>query len=328
MRNAWLGVGAVLSLCACGGGVAVEGTTGAGGATSTSSSSGTPTSNAASSSSSSGAGVTTGVGGGAVDGWETLIEGDWSLPGGTEGYVCVTATMQEEVWIKAFRPITPEGTHHTVLTKGGFGDDGVFPCDAGTNGQNMIYGSGVGTNDMTMPEGVAMKLEPGDRLTLNLHLFNVNAADLSGVSGTQFQRADPDDVMYEAEGTLAGTFEIFIPPQSAGSASGRCTFSSATNVFAVGPHMHQTGTHMTVTAMPQAGSPVVLHDAPYSFEDQLGYPVAPAMSLAAGDSVQVDCTYDNPTSATITFGDSSEQEMCFASLWIYPPASTGFICND
>ena len=320
----------ILLLCvsgvaiACGGTSVIDG--GGGGAGGVQgSTTGPTTSSGTSSSSSSG---TTGVGGGSTDGWETLIAGDWSMSSGAEGYVCVTATMQEDVWVKAFRPIAPEGTHHTVLTKGGFGQDGVFDCDAGTNGQNMIYGSGVGTNEMELPPGVAMHLAPGDKLTLNLHLFNVSAATVSGVSGTQIQRVDPDDVAFEAEGTLAGTFEIFIPPQSQGSATGTCTFQSPTTVFAVGPHMHQAGTHMTVTAVPQAGPEVVLHDAPYTFEDQLGYPVAPEMQLQAGDLVRVQCSYDNPTADTLTWGDSSTQEMCFASLWIYPPAGTGFICAD
>lgn len=266
--------------------------------------------------------------GGSSGGWETLIEGEWSLPSGTEGYFCVMATMKEDVYIKAFRPIAPEGTHHTVLTKGGFGGDGVFPCDAGTNGENMIYGSGVGTTDMTLPEGVAMKLQEGDTLLLNLHLYNVGGSELTGVSGTQIQRMDPSEVVYEAEGTLAGTFDILLPPQSQGSATGGCTLPVATNVFAVGPHMHQLGTHMRVVGVPQGGPEVVLHDAAYSFDDQRGYPVSPELALAPGDSVRVECSYDNDTSQTVTWGDSSDQEMCFATLWTYPPPGTGFICSD
>ncbi len=325
-------VGWVLSCCllttACGGTTTAPagGTGGGGGASSTTS--GTSASSSSASSSSSGAGVTTGVGGSVDDGWETLIEGEWTLESGREGYVCVIATMEEEVWVKAYRPIAPEGTHHTVLTKTNSGDDGIFDCNAGTNGENMIYGSGVGTNPTELPDGVAMHLVPGDKLLLNLHLYNVNGTSLSGLSGTQFQRADPDDVDFEAEGTLAGTYEIFIPPQSQGSASGTCTFSQATTIFAVGPHMHQTGTHMTVTALPSAGGEQVLHDAPYTFEDQLAFPVAPELQVQPGDTVRVDCSYDNPTANPITFGDSSNQEMCFASLWMYPPAGTGFICAD
>lgn len=320
MRAGWL----LLMLCACGGGVVAE--DGSGGAGATGPTGSGPTTSSSSSSSSS---STTGVGGGATDGWETLIEGSWSLPSGSEGYVCVAATMTEDVWVKAFRPIAPEGTHHTVLTKSPFGaQDGVYPCDAGANGENMIYGSGVGSNVMEMPEGVAMHLREGQTLILNLHLYNVGGGELTGMSGTQIQRAQPGEVEHEAQGTLAGTFDILIPPQSPGSASGTCTFGSDATVFAVAPHMHQTGTHMTVTAVPQGGGETVMFDGAYSFEEQLAHPVSPEVAVAGGDRVRVDCQYDNPTSATLTWGDSSDQEMCFGMLYMYPPGGTGFICSD
>ncbi len=319
------------SVLGCGGSVdESSGSGGAGaGATSSSSSTGTgSTTGSSSTGSSTGSGAsTTGVGGGAGE-WRTLIEGEWSLPSGTEGYVCVVATMTEDVWVSAFRPIAPDGTHHTVLTKGAGGPDGVFPCDVGTNGQNMIYGSGVGTDETVMPEGVAMRLATGDKLLLNLHLYNTSGDTITGVSGTQIRVADPDDIEFEAEGTLAGTLNIVIPPHSQGSASGTCTLPSAVNVFAVGPHMHKLGTHMTVTAQRQGAPSVVMHDAPYTFEDQLGYPVSPQVALQAGDSVRVDCSYDNPTGNVVTFGDSSDQEMCFASLWVYPPPGVGLVCAD
>ncbi len=311
----------------CGGGVSTpSGNQGAGGTGSGSSGTGTGTSTGTTGTSSSGSGSSSSGGGGIPSDWQTLIAGEWSLAGGSEGYVCVAVTMQETIWVKAFRPINPEGTHHTVLTKGGFGS-GTFPCDASTNGENMIFGSGLGTETMEMPEGVAMRLEEGTTLLLNLHLYNVNGTELSGLSGTEILQAHPDEVMHEAVGTLAGTLNISIPPQSQGSASGSCTFHQPTTLFGVGPHMHQTGTHMTVTAM-QGGGNTVLHDAPYTFDDQLIYPVEPGLTINPGDSVRIDCSYDNPTSSHITWGDSSDQEMCFASLWTYPPAGTGFTCTN
>ena len=49
-------------------------------------------------------------------GWTSLLEGDWSLQPGQEGYYCVYATVPRDVYIKAFRPLGPQGTHHPVLT--------------------------------------------------------------------------------------------------------------------------------------------------------------------------------------------------------------------
>jgi hypothetical protein len=39
--------------------------------------------------------------------------------------------------------------------------------------------------------------------------------------------------------------------------------------------------------------------------------------------VKTECTYDNTTGKTVTFGESSDTEMCFSIIYRYP--STGRI---
>ena len=38
---------------------------------------------------------------------ETLLQGEWQLPAGTEGYRCVCATLADEVIVSAIEPIAP-----------------------------------------------------------------------------------------------------------------------------------------------------------------------------------------------------------------------------
>ena len=85
-------------------------------------------------------------------------------------------------------------------------------------------------------------------------------------------------------------------------------------------HMHQYGTHLTVTAQGAGGDRVVF-DEDYSFDDQRHFPLAPELKMKAGERVRVDCTYKNTTSESVGFGDSSLQEMCFAGLFTYPASS-------
>jgi hypothetical protein len=278
---------------------------------------GTPTGSGAGGSGSGGSG------GGHSGDWQTLIAGDWTLPGGTESYSCVVATVPDDLYITAFRPVAPAGTHHTVLTRAPGGEDGIFPCDAGTNGQNMIFGSGVGATTFELPEGVAVKVSAGEKLLLNLHLFNVNGTPIGGNSGVEVRVMDPSDVVHEAEAALAGTQSITLDPMSAGSAVGACTIPSPVTLFGVFPHMHQLGVHMNV----RANGEVVL-DAPFTFDDQSWSAVAPQVDLAAGDQVVVDCSYENTTNNTVNFGDSSTAEMCFAGLFVYPAGALNFICDN
>ena len=51
--------------------------------------------------------------------------------------------------------------------------------------------------------------------------------------------------------------------------------------------------------------------------------------MQAGDEIRVTCDFVNNTGSLVTFGDSSDKEMCFAGLYRYPAANAGlFQCTD
>jgi hypothetical protein len=192
----------------------------------------------------------------------------------------------------------------------------------------MVFGAGLGTQPVEMPEGVALKLPKGSALLLNLHLFNVSSAPLSGTSGIEIVRADPSEVVQEAEIVLAGKAVGLVVPPGASTQTGACAMSHDVTLFAVFPHMHQLGAHLKAVAH-SGGAATVLVDAPYSFDTQLYYPVAPELPMKAGDSVDVECSYENPGAADVLFGDSSLDEMCFVGLYRYPRAqNSGITCID
>ena len=110
--------------------------------------------------------------------WKTIISGDWLVPPGDETYTCVRHTIQEDLFVTGFEAIAPLGTHHTLLTMGTPDEpdepDGITSCSAGTNRTLSAFGSGVGTNPLHFPPGVALKIPAGTQLLLNLHLFNTD----------------------------------------------------------------------------------------------------------------------------------------------------------
>jgi hypothetical protein len=264
--------------------------------------------------------------------WTTLIEGDWDLPVNDEGYFCVRKTVAATVFVRAFRPVIPLGTHHTVLTIGEpSGPDGIESCSTATNADRMIFGSGVGTNELTMPEGVAIRLQAGDQLLLNLHVYNESTTKpLSGTSGTEVLLVDEARVENEAEVILVGTFGVFIPPheqpEDTTTIEGRCRMNGDVTVFATGPHMHRLGRHMTVVAETADGD-VTLMDRPYSFDEQTTESVG-EVAIPTGNAVRVACTYHNDTGDYVSWGESTDEEMCFASLFRYPARASGFICAN
>jgi len=266
-----------------------------------------------------GGGMSTGAGG--SGGWQPLIEQSWEVDSGSEAYKCALTTMMEDTYINGFRALSPEGTHHTIaaIINTPSEPDGAYDCNSTEIGHSMMFTSGVGTTDLVLPPGVAMLVPGGSQVLLNLHLFNTSDEPLSGVSGTLVQTIDASEVTAEAEVVLAGTLSISLDPQAEGTASGGCTFDQPATVVSLWPHMHQLGTHMVVEH-----NGTVLHDAPYSFDEQVGYDIDPLL-VDSGESIDVSCTYDNTTSDMVSFGESSTSEMCFVGLYRYP-ASGNSIC--
>jgi len=258
------------------------------------------------------------------DGWQTLIASDWEIAPGEE-YRCERLTLDQDVWIKNFRSTIPLGHHHAVLTveASPTEPDGQSVCGAGTNAPLMIYGSAPGTDDVLFPDGVAIKVPAGSQLDLNLHLYNTQpSANLSGRSEILYQPVAPEDIAstVEAEVVLMGNVSFGVDPGEQ-SVVGTCTMSGATTLFMTQPHMHKLGTYAHVVAKRDAGD-VVLHDGAYSFLEQRVYPISPTVPMVQGDQLEVTCTYDNQTGVTVPFGDSTDEEMCFATTYRYPKLSS------
>ncbi|MBL9013323.1 MAG: hypothetical protein JNL83_04055 [Myxococcales bacterium] len=266
------------------------------------------------------------------DGWTMLLEGDWTLPSGQpDTYYCVYATVPRDMYIKAFRPLIPVGTHHTVLTlfDGASPADGTHLCNVGTNGQSMIYGSGVGSPDFVFPQGVGLQLKKGQRLLLNLHLYNASDVTISGRSGTYIQEAQASEIQHTAEIVLAGpTFSLQVPT-GVSTQSGSCNVSQITSqpiqVFSLSQHMHKTGTHVR-SVITRGTQEIVLQDVDYNFEKQTFSLVDPHVTLQPTDKLTTYCTFDNP-GAPKRFGDSSDDEMCFTDLFYYPAQGASFTCT-
>jgi hypothetical protein len=70
----------------------------------------------------------------------------------------------------------------------------------------------------------------------------------------------------------------------------------------------------------------VLHDGVYQFNEQIQLPLDPILQLHAGDTITTECTYENNTGKDVTFGESSDTEMCFSVFFRYPKQGSG-VCG-
>jgi hypothetical protein len=249
--------------------------------------------------------------------WEPLVTSGWTLAPGQEGYLCASKTLTETVYVGAIRPLSPPGTHHTTvsLTSGGGADNPGSPCGPMFGD---FYASGVGTSELVMPAGVGLVAEKGQKVLLNLHLFNAGDTPLSGTSGIEVILVPVDEVEHPARVSFYGPADFEIP--SNGQVipwSGENTLPSNATVFAIFPHMHQLGVHFTAEVVRGGATlPQPLWDDAYQFESQ-EFALIPPVAFQPGDKIRTTCQWVNNTGASVHWGDSSKAEMCFSVLMTY-----------
>ena len=242
--------------------------------------------------------------------WTPLISKQWSLmPGEEKESDLQIDNVDRDLYIGGMRPIAPQGTHHTLLFRG-------------VEGTNMIYASGVGTNELIFPPGKGFKMTAGTVLGLQLHIYNSSDAVLTGTSGVEILEVDPATITDEVDLFLPGPKNLSLPPNQPTTQTGTCTVTEPYSVFALFPHMHQLGTHFKST-LTVGGAEMTLIDGEYDFEHQPVMTFEP-IQLAVGDKITTTCTWHNPGSTTVTYGESTETEMCYSILYRFPRGSTEF----
>jgi hypothetical protein len=259
----------------------------------------------------------------APPGWTELIARTWGpLPPGAETYECRRIQVPSEMWISGFRALSPLGTHHEVLTISTSASQlGDYDCSAGNLDFQMLYAAGVNTDDLTFPAGMAVHLPAGSYINLNLHLFNATDMSLSEESGVYVQTLDAAQVVHEIDMTFSGTININIPSDGQPhTAIGGCSAPRDWHVFALWPHMHQTGTHQSFVVT-HAGVPTTMLDQPFQFTEQRNYPMTETV-IHQADQIATTCTYVNTTGATLTFGRARPKRCASPASTSIRPGST------
>jgi len=251
-----------------------------------------------------------------VDGdYVPLVTATWSLASGqSDTYICGTATLTEDVYARALRPIAPLGTHHTTvdMNLASGPDDPSFPCGPEFG---EFYASGVGTGELVLPEGVALLAPAGQQLRVSLHLFNATSEDLSGLSGLEVIPVDQSEVKHTASLSYNGPMGFNIGAGEEETVVHETTLGAQTLV-GIFPHMHQLGTEFRAVLRRSGGESIVLYDDDYQFESQEFIALA-EIEVQSGDVLETSCTWVNTTKFPVGWGTSSEAEMCYSILMSY-----------
>jgi Copper type II ascorbate-dependent monooxygenase, C-terminal domain len=213
-------------------------------------------------------------------------------------------------YIRAFRTIidNTQVLHHWIFFEEPSAVDGTANEILGAHpGGAMMNGWAPGGSDMYFTPDLGMRMDSSSAYLMEVHYnsSDPNATDASGVEicVTATPPANEAIVSWLGTDAIQGT-----------SSSGTCapTATQPIHIVSGTPHMHLKGNHMKVVLERAAGTQEVVHDEPFSFQNQRGYPEN--LTIMPGDKLTTTCSYTAPS----TFGKGTNEEMCYWFALAYP----------
>jgi hypothetical protein len=261
-------------------------------------------------------------------------DGAYPVPQGGDGnfYICFPfpSPFEEGEQITAMKPLLDqeEVLHHYILWETESFvplSNEPFNCSAlPTNDSTFVSGWAPGGRTQILPDNVGFRTKPNTHYLLQVHYWNVAGHNLFDKSGVGMcSTTEPRE--HNAGVIGVGPILLNIPPRSegveysAGCPGFQTLFTPGFTILGSSPHAHQFATRFKTEIVRASGETELLTLVdPWDFENQTGYIIDPPIRIEPGDGVKATCTYDNPTDETITWGENTEDEMCFDFMTIYP----------
>ena len=254
---------------------------------------------------------------------------DASVPAGSEAYLCfaVDAPSWAGEALSAIAWEVPDGPvalhHATLMATPSTVTAGSLPCDAMPDVFSVLALRAPGMTAFVLPPGVAMSVPDGTRrFVVEAHVLRVAEGAPSALAVTLSRPA-------AAPAHVASWVAVPAPipvirPHDTASSRASCRFGGETHVAFDWPHMHRLGKTFHGRIVRADGTVEPLVDVnQWRFDEQPFHAVD--ATLAAGDSVETECTWENPTSDFVFAGRLSSDEMCNQGLIVWP--ATSVVCE-
>ncbi len=242
-------------------------------------------------------------------------------------YVCygfdTTASEKLHVIAGAAQIDNKAVVHHVLVYQADETVSGTpTPCGAGGgSGWRLVTGWAPGGKNFELPQEAGFAEESGvTHWAIQVHYNNAQGlkdqVDETGFDLCATNKLRPNDADILATGTVA----IQIPPRSKYQVDCDLAFPAqygSINVVSSWAHMHKLGRAESATRMRGGQATPILSAPTYDFNTGAGAN-AVNVALTAGDTVHTTCQWQNAGDTTVSFGEATSDEMCFAFLTYYP----------
>ncbi len=206
----------------------------------------------------------------------------------------------------------PDGAHEECI--------GVHPTST------LLTGWAPGGQGVSLPAEVGLQVASGPDAAFNLEIHYNNLARHADIKDTSGVRICATSKLRKNEATAhwLGNEAIILPPGRDTDVQGVCNPTQTAHIISVSPHMHKLGRHMKTLITRANGTVEPLIDRPFDFNDQQIYPVGGAAGevlVGPGDKLTTTCTFSNESTRLVTFGESTNQEMCYNFVVAWPAGS-------
>jgi hypothetical protein len=247
----------------------------------------------------------------------------YSAPPSAEEYVCYgfDVTTPQKRHVIAFAPQIDNKAvvHHLLLYRMPQAVSPTPTVCGGAQGE-LVTGWAPGVGNLIVPPEAGFPEEGTTHYMMQIHYNNVGGStaqsDASGFALCTTDQLRPNDAAILAFGSTNFT----IPAQGTLAQTCDYTFTEAPviHAFTAQAHMHLRGHAMTTL---NTTANYTLVDVPnFNFQQQYVNPVT--FEIKSGDVIRNTCTWDNTTGSPISFGPTTEDEMCFDFVNYWPRITT------
>jgi hypothetical protein len=254
----------------------------------------------------------------------------WTMPKDTRDvYTCYgfdyPTSMKKHIIGIAPKVDNPKIVHHVLLMEHTASVSSTpFKCSEGSIATyRMLYGwaPGVGSYELPPEAGLPTADSGVTHFVVQIHYNNVLAlggeVDNSGFDLCSTTTLRPNDADIMAFGSRSFTIN---PKSKLDITASWATSTTVGDIRVIGafPHMHQLGKQIsTVVAHKAGGTSDLGKDLAFDFNNQFFQPL-PNILVKQGDTVKTRCVWENPTDRTVTWGENTDDEMCFSFTMYYP----------